>query len=372
MGFRDHGLSDLIGFTYQFWNPQKAAEHFVASLLPMHEENSDSTVFVILDGENAWEFYENNAFDFFDALYTQLEQTPWCTMLHMDDVAALPAKPLEKLAPGSWIHGEFNTWVGHSEKTRGWELIYLTKRDFEHHKDTLDETTKSKITDHFLASQCSDWFWWYGDDHYTEFGAEFDTLFRSHLIAIYDLMLVSPPSDLFKPIIGKKSSLDFWLQPQSPISPVTNGKHDSFFEWIGCGVIDESKLFSTMDRVRGPIAKILYGQDTQNIYFAFNADMSKLGDCDEMRILIDPLEFNESILLYSLHDLQYKDVFGEIEVEIASSSWFEIRIDKTSIKENKIQLRFEFSKGDVVVQTLPGFGELEIDLDTDYSENWFV
>lgn len=372
LGFRDHSLSDLIGFTYRFWDPSMAVDHFISALFPIHKANPESTAFVILDGENAWEFFENNAFDFFDALYTKLSKTPWCHTVHMDDVSKLSAKPLSKLAPGSWIHGEFNTWVGHREKTRGWELIYITKLDFEHHKESLDEDIKSNITKHFLAAECSDWFWWYGDDHYTEFGVEFDILFRSHLIAIYDLMRVAPPYDLFNAIIENKSSQVFWLRPQSHITPVINGVHDSFFEWIGCGVVDETKIFSTMDRVRGPIHKILYGQDATNVYFSFSSDMNKLRDCDDMRIIIDPLGFNEHVALHPLKDSPLKDIFGKIEVEIVASSRLEIRIAKSAIKENNVQFRFELSKGDTVVQTLPGFGELEIQLDTDYSENWFV
>ncbi len=372
MGFRDHALSDLIGFTYRFWDASKAAEHFVNSLAPINSENSDATVFVILDGENAWEFFPNNAFDFFDALYTKLANTPWCKSVHMDDVAKLPAKPLERLAPGSWIHGEFNTWVGHSEKTRGWELIYLTKRDFMHHEENLDDETKAKIIEHFLASECSDWFWWYGDDHFTEFGQEFDTLFRSHLIAIYDLMHISPPSDLFKPIIENRSSQNFHLQPQSPISPNINGIHDSFFEWIGCGVVDESKLFSTMDRVRGPVRKIYYGQDEDNIYFAFDADMKALFKSDTFHITIDPIALHVSLKCNDCREKNYKQMHKGIEIEVSSDKWLEIRISKKTIDVNIIQCRFEFEEKELVVQTLPGFGELELDLSTDYSENWFV
>jgi len=372
MGFRDHGLSDLIGFTYRFWDPNRAAEHFIDSLAPINSQNFDATVFVILDGENAWEFFPNNAFDFFEALYTRLGNTPWCKSIHMDDVAALPAKPLESLAPGSWIHGEFNTWVGHSKKTRGWELIYLTKRDYMHHEENLDDEIKAKITEHFLASECSDWFWWYGDDHFTEFSEEFDTLFRSHLINIYDLMNIAPPSDLFKPIIENRSSQNFHLQPQSPISPNTNGVHDSFFDWIGCGVVDESKLFSTMDRVRGPVRKIYYGQDEENLYFAFDADMKALRKSDTFHIMLEPIGFHVSLNFNKYTEKNYKEIINDIEVEIASDKWLEIRISKSKLEVTVIQCRFEFEDKGVVVQTLPGFGELELDLSTDYSENWFV
>jgi alpha-amylase/alpha-mannosidase (GH57 family) len=166
----------------------------------------------------------------------------------MDTIAQQDSRELPHLAAGSWIHGEFNTWVGHPEKTRGWELIYMSRRDYEHHKEGLDENTKAKILQHFLAAECSDWFWWYGDDHSTEFSAEFDELFRSHLINIYLLMQISPPNDLYIPIISDRSGEDFLLQPKFPIQPLIDGGHHSFFEWVGSGIVDETKLFSTMDR----------------------------------------------------------------------------------------------------------------------------
>ncbi len=373
MGFRDHGLSDLIGFTYRYWEPHKAADHFIEALQPIQNANSEATVFVILDGENAWEFYHNNAFDFFDALYQKINDMPWCSTLHMDDVLTLQARPLEQLAAGSWIHGEFNTWIGHSEKTRGWELIFMTKRDYRHHEATLDDDTKSQITSHFLAAECSDWFWWYGDDHYTEFSAEFDTLFRSHLITIYDLMRVAPPSDLFEPIIANKSSIDFWLPPQSHISPDTNGIHDSFFEWVGCGVVNESKLFSTMDRVRGPVRQIFYGQDNHNVYFAFAADMQQLRQCHNIAVIIDPIGFHEKILFNTFCDAPKHHLkFDKLSIAIACNQWLELSIAKTDIDIENVSFRFELSTGEIITQTLPGFGELEINLNTDYSENWFV
>lgn len=365
MGFRDHGLSDLIGFTYRFWDEDKAAEHFINTISSINTKDSEASVFVILDGENAWEFYKNNGFDFFEALYSKLNTTPWCKTLHMEEVMHLPSKPLKKLSPGSWIHAEFNTWVGHREKTRGWELIYLTKRDFEHHRSKLDEETVLKITEHFLAAECSDWFWWYGDDHYTEFSYEYDHLFRSHLIEIYALMHIAPPSDLLKPIITNQSSQNFLLQPSSSISPNMNGDHDSFFEWVGSGVLDETKVFSTMDKVRGPVRKILFGQDDARLYFAFSADKERLKSCDIIRIIIDPIGYTNSIALSNVS-------INDDWISFANKEWLEISINKDKIDSSKVQVRFELYSRDDVVQILPGFGELSLDLDTDYSENWFV
>ena len=367
MGFRDHNLSDLIGFTYRHQDSYSASKHFISELEKIQHSNQDATVFVILDGENAWEFFDNNGFNFFNALYSDLKYSLWCETVHMDDIVKQPSRELPHLAPGSWIHGSFDTWVGDSEKTRAWELIFITKRDYEHHKASLDETTQSKIIDHFLAAECSDWFWWYGDDHYTDFGAEFDELFRSHLIHIYDLIAIPAPSDLFMPIIKDRSSESFWIKPQTDISPDINGKHDSFFEWIGCGVVDEGKLFSTMDKQRGPIEKIYYGQDDEKLYFAFYSNINKSCTSDSMSIIIDPIDVTGKIYLKT-----EKTFFGNIEVDVACEDWLEVSIDKSKIDKDEISVRFEIEKDGVVVQTLPGFGELKIDLGSDYSRNWFI
>ncbi len=367
IGFRDHYLSDLIGFTYRHKEPQEASHNFIQELSKIQNIRENETVFIILDGENAWEFYKNNGYDFFDALYNDISNATWMKTLNMDEVYKLPKKKLPYLAAGSWIHGEFNTWVGNSEKTKAWELIYLTKRDYDRHKNNLNEDIKDKISEHFLAAECSDWFWWYGDDHFTEFGAEFDELFRNHLINIYDLMGISPPNDILFPIIKDKTTQDFWLRPQSDISPTINGKIDSFFEWMGCGVIDESKLFSTMDKERGEVKKIHYGQDNEKIYFSFEIKRKMFCQIYTIDILIEPLNLKGTI-----NFKDKKTFIGDLEVEVVCGSCIEMAIDKTKIDIDEISIRFELVQDSSVIQILPGFGELKIDLGNDYSQNWFV
>ncbi len=368
IGFRDHGLSDLIGFTYRFWEADKASDDFTNALKNINDENNNATVFVILDGENAWEFYKNNGFDFFDSLYGKLALSPWCETVTMDEVCQLDKRKLPNLAPGSWINGEFNTWVGHSEKTKAWDLIFQTKRDYKSYGNKLDANTKAEITKHFLSAECSDWFWWYGDDHYTDFGAEFDILFRSHLIDIYNLMQISPPSTLFKSVLEKKDIINFHIPPQSNISPIINGIHNSFFEWIGCGVIDETKIFSTMDKVKAPIRKIFYGQDRDFLYFAFVADINTLLESQALSISVYPIEADVKIPL----KVGAGKIKKDFKVEYACKRWLEIKIDKKSFTQRNLNFRFELIKQKRVIQTLPGFGELTCNLDTNYNHNWFI
>jgi len=366
MGFRDHGLSDLIGFNYRFKSGHDASNHFMQVVEPIAYEE-DATLFVILDGENAWEFFEDNAYNFFTELYQRFTETPWCKTVTMDEVSQLETQAILKtLAPGSWIHGNFDTWSGHPEKNRAWELIYQTKHDYANHHEDISDEVKDEIKFHFLAAQCSDWFWWYGDDHVTEFGLEFDRLFREHLIRIYHLLNMHPPADLFEPIISHKSSISFLLKPQASITPLINGKNGSFFEWLGAGSVDESKLYSTMDRVRGPIEKIYYGQNNTSLFLAFEGDMDSL-DMSTLKLQVIIEETGENF------SFSMSEVYEAKGIKLAIDERIELALSRVYFKEYAtVHLRFEILQGNSIVQTMPGYGALAVDLSETYTKNWFV
>ena len=73
--FRDHSLSDLIGFVYAGWHADAAAADFVNRLVEAGRRFSESssgeeaTISIILDGENAWEHFEGGGRPFLRALY---------------------------------------------------------------------------------------------------------------------------------------------------------------------------------------------------------------------------------------------------------------------------------------------------------------
>jgi len=367
IAFRDHGLSDLIGFTYRFWEGDRAADDFIDHLHRIDTDVENPSVSVILDGENAWEFYANNAFDFFDALYRKLSETPWCRTVTMDEMCVKPEKSLPKLHPGSWIYGTFDTWVGHPEKNAAWELIYQTKSDYLHHRENLAPEAVATITDHFLAAECSDWFWWYGEDHYTDYAEEFDQLFRSHLIEIYRTMGVAAPAVLFKPITGDKKDLHALInEPKFPIQPTIDGRVTSFFEWLGSGMIDETRLFSTMDRVRGPIEKIYWGEDIDTLYIRLDGEMERLRESGEVRIYVKGLENTIDI------DLSTKPKDGLISMAIDRIVEIGIRKRLHFPDMESVRMRLEILIDGEVVQVLPGVAELVIDLNEDYSQHWFV
>ncbi len=367
IAFRDHGLSDLIGFTYRFKSADDAAEHFLRSLKNIADEQNSPFVSVIVDGENAWEFYENNGFDFFNALYDRLERAEWCSTVTMDETAADENQyELSMLHPGSWIHGTFDTWSGHPQKNRAWELIYQTRRDAENHRGSISEEAARTIEEHFLASECSDWFWWYGDDHVTDFAVEFDALFRNHLIAVYELLNIAPPANLFQPILSMSSAAPFWVKPKSPLTPVIDGKYSSFFEWLGCGSMDERKLYSTMDKVRGPIDKLYYGHDKKAIYVAFEGNVSTLNP-QGLKLAVTVEESGDHFV-YDLATLE-----GDKDDRVAMDERLEIAISREHFGTMRLfHLRFELIASGQILQTLPGNGALPIDLNQHYAANWFV
>ena len=333
--FRDHALSDLIGFKYRFLDIDRAVDDFISQL-----PNGDrDIVSVIVDGENAWEFYRGGGYDFLEKLYLRLQDK----MIRAEDIQ--DTTQLEKIASGSWIYGNFNTWVGDSEKNLAWEYLFNAKAKY------LNSGVKdSRVDEKFLLAECSDWFWWYGEGHYTDFAEEFDELFRRHLIDIYSLMKADIPSELFIPIIKEKRP-SFIDEPTNPISPTIDGKFGSIFEWYGAGLIDERKIYSTMDRVKY-IEKIYFGMDRENLYFALYGDIKSI---DKIVLFID----NRTIELT-------KDCNRD-GIIVKTDTIIEIKIDKSIIKKDRVSIKF-----DLGVEMVPSFGELSIDKNCNYLDNWFV
>jgi len=369
IGFREHALSDLIGFDYRHYAPEAAAGHFTARLKSIASDApQEATVFVILDGENAWEYYEQNGFLFFEHLYAALKgNVAWCATLTMDEASAVEAPELSRLSPGSWIRGDFTTWVGHREKNRAWELLFQARRDFEHRGIAFEPEVQEKLRRHFMALECSDWYWWYGDDHMTTFAVEFDMLFRRHLMEVYSLMHMDPPADLFEPILEHVSTASFMVAPQSPIHPKIDGEDSSFFEWIGAGSIDESRLYSTMERTRGPIAKIRFGYDeAQNLYLGFEGDVASLRTPGHrMYVIIEELDRRLGVALE-------RGASSEA-MQVSVHNSIEIMIPRSLLGEREtLHLRFEIECGEQIVQTMPGFGALTVTGTIDYNANWFV
>ncbi len=360
IGFRDHQLSDKIGFNYRYKDANKAVEDFISCI---SDKKDESNIFVIVDGENAWEFYKNSAYDFFVKLYEQLSSNFDIKTLSFDEVSKLEKEELDSLFPGSWIYGTFDTWVGHSEKNRAWELIYRTKKDIAFCKN--DKKTKELIENHFLLSECSDWFWWYGDDHFSDFLEDFDKLFRSHLVDIYKLCSLKPPLDLYLPISKSRETKLSSIEPKSYIKVKIDGKNSSFFEWLGSGMVDESRFFSTMDGAKGVINKLYYGEDKHHIYLRLDGDIKKF--LKEFEMIKIHIKSYGKIL-----QIRIKDEVEEDLIKMKINDIVEMSIDKKVCGLKKdISLQLELINRDKSSEYIPIFGDIKVCKD-DYVKNWFV
>ena len=76
--FRDHFLSDLIGFVYSKMDPAAAAEDFLKRIREncagILASGRDALAPIILDGENAWEYYLQNGRPFLRQLYRRISE----------------------------------------------------------------------------------------------------------------------------------------------------------------------------------------------------------------------------------------------------------------------------------------------------------
>lgn len=359
IGFRDHALSDLIGFTYRYKEAKAASEDFIKKI---EEKNDGNTLFVILDGENAWEFYKNNAKDFFTNLYKGLSTSKYIKTSTFDEVSTLKAQELSSLHPGSWIYGNFDTWVGHSEKNRAWELLYQTKRDMKRCK--LSDDINEVVQEHFLAAECSDWYWWYGEDHFSDFLSEFDILFRSHLIDIYNLCNLKIPSNLLLPIQKERDIRSSLVKPKFDIDVTIDGKKSSFYEWLGSGMVDENRIFSTMQGSEVAMKKLYYGENEKYLYIRIDGNIKKiLNDCNELKI-----HFKESDKIITI---PIKTHFNDRFINMSIQDFIEIQIDKKICGYKNQSMQVELIDKDKNSEFIPIFGDVRV-CDNEYEKNWFV
>ncbi len=205
--FRDDGLSDLIGFKYSEWHADDAVADFVQHLeniASFFETDADQhVVSVILDGENAWEYYPDNGHHFLDALYKTLSSHPTLKVSTFAEQAAhSPAKPMKRLAAGSWVYGNFSTWIGSEDKNRGWDYLVAAKQAYDSviAAGKLSADQQTLATRQLAVCEGSDWFWWFGDYNPSGSVSDFEQLYRTQLRELYRLLGAAPPALLDVPL----------------------------------------------------------------------------------------------------------------------------------------------------------------------------
>ncbi|MFT7235847.1 MAG: alpha-amylase/alpha-mannosidase (GH57 family), partial [Methylophagaceae bacterium] len=193
--FRNDGLSDLIGFTYTTWSADDAVTDFITHLTTIKaqtEVDKDRVVSIILDGENAWEYYSYNGYYFLQALYQRLADHPEIELTTFSEClsSGVESTILPELVAGSWVYGSFSTWIGDPDKNRGWDLLSQAKQTFDRvvAEETIDTETMNALLRQLAICEGSDWFWWFGDYNAGESVSDFERLFRLHLSNLYQML----------------------------------------------------------------------------------------------------------------------------------------------------------------------------------------
>jgi len=284
--FRDHTLSDLIGFVYSSWDAEEATDDFIQRLHRIRQAIPEealphSVVPIILDGENCWEYYKNDGHDFLSALYTKLSNDRLLRTTTISDFLQRSSTPqkLPHLFAGSWINHNFRIWIGHPEDNLAWDFLKKTRdalAEFEKRTEKnpeIEEILKKAWKEIHIA-EGSDWNWWYGDEHQGPGTEEFDRIFRSHLLYVYELINQEPPEELYQPIKSRFIST-YFLAPTGYLKPTIDGKKTHYYEWQQAGFFDPLKAGGTMQRVTSLISGVYFGSDENELYFRVDATVPK-------------------------------------------------------------------------------------------------
>lgn len=270
--FRDHVLSDRIGFVYSGWPAERAVTDFIGHLKSIRSrfsERLDSLVVpIILDGENCWEYYAHDGHQFLTLLYERIASDPELQAISLSDAAAIRPVELPRLSAGSWINHNFRIWIGHQEDNAAWNLLQQTRDDLVAHLASHPEIEPEKRAaawKQIYIAEGSDWCWWYGDDHVGPQNNVFDDIFRRHLIAVYQLVGLPVPDALYLPISGAWPHQET-ARPEGLITPVIDGRMTQYYEWSGAASFDALTGGGSMHRVDRQLGTVYFAFDRTCLY----------------------------------------------------------------------------------------------------------
>jgi alpha-amylase/alpha-mannosidase (GH57 family) len=302
--FRDHQISDLVGFVYSRMDQRTAATDLHGKLRYIADrvQSSDPlTISIFLDGENAWEYYPGNGREFLREFYKRVSNDPDFRALTASEAiaAARNTDSTNGIFPASWINANFDVWIGNGEDITAWELLWDARQVYaravearkQGRADAPTETALVEALESLLAAEGSDWCWWYGPEHSTANDAEFDALFRKHLTGIYLALGQLAPPDLAKPI-KRKPEHALQVAPTGFLKTKVDGRDTSYFEWLGAGLYSPERRGGAMHGRIFYLRELRYGFEEDRFSIRVDAFSDVLNEMEdpEFRITIDAAE----------------------------------------------------------------------------------
>jgi alpha-amylase/alpha-mannosidase (GH57 family) len=390
--FRDHHLSDLIGFVYSRMDGKAAAQDLHVRLRSLGERVPGSqplTVSLFLDGENAWEYYPGNGREFLSEFYKRIEADPDFRALSASEAlaAAGDVPSTGGISPGSWINANFDVWIGHSEDVAAWELLWDARETFARAEDSRvkgqanapGEIALKEARESLLAAEGSDWCWWFGPEHSTANDAEFDALFRKHLTAVYLALGQIAPEELAKPI-KRRPEHALQLPPSSFLNITVDGRDTSYFEWLGAGLYSPERRGGAMHGRVFYLHELRYGFEEERFSVRVDPFLDALSELEdpEFRITIHGAE--ELTIMVKLargHLREFVVEKGRLcllnpqsvaQVAFDRNLEVSIRREELNLKgRTKLKLGVALWHGGLPVDVLPAEGFLDVNLGEEHS-----
>lgn len=387
--FRDHHLSDLIGFVYSNMDPRAAAEDLYHRILAAAGSTGDrpALIPIILDGENAWESYTANGREFLKTFYGKVAADSQLKAVTASEaLEVMEQGSLTHVVPGSWINANFDVWIGADEDNHAWNHLADARDFFEEHKaqSGVDPASVERARQELWIAEGSDWCWWYGPEHSSGHDMEFDLLYRKHLSNIYRLLGGSPPDDLAVPIKrGEVRALNY--PPRDIIKPRIDGLETTYFEWLGAGLYLPDSRSGSMHGGRRDLDALYYGHSDHALYLRldFRPAFSEDHPIFEIRITINGASHAR------LHALVREGSVCQIEfwrqdepilvplatgekVLAAFSRIFELQIDYELLGARAGQqadLQISLWANDLPLQVMPEDGWLKLELTAEH-QSW--
>jgi len=229
----------------------------------------DALVPIILDGENAWEYYYRNGRPFLRELYGRISREPRMQAVTVAEALQLmQPEPLDRIFPGSWINANFDVWIGAEEDNQAWAQLLRARETFDAAQN-VPADRRQLAFEELLIAEGSDWCWWYGPEHESDNRPEFDQLYRSHLANVYRFLNLSPPEELSRPILRVALPATL-IEPSGPITPLIDGQVTSYFEWLGAGVYRVDERSGSMHGKKFLVEEVQFGSDGANLYLRFD------------------------------------------------------------------------------------------------------
>ncbi len=314
--FRDWTLSDKLGFTYSGTPGKQAAADLIQRLENIREElkkegaTGPHIVSIVLDGENAWEYYKMDGKEFLNELYKQLsESTTIKTVTPSEYLKMFPEqKTLDNLYPGAWFSANYDTWIGEAEEKQAWNYLLktrkmLSKYDITKTKTAPSEEALAQALDYMYLAEGSDWFWWYGADQDSGQDSYFDIGFRALLAKVYESVGEPVPTYVNVPIIAKSPAVA--TRSLNGVATATVDGTVIGAEW------DSAAYYASSQK---PASGLYYTMDAKNLYLRLD--------------LTSPLAEGSTVGFYLVNPRATGDVYpfarnGELQLGLAATNLYE-------------------------------------------------